>query len=258
MRIVIVNVNTTAAVTESLRRQAAKFASAGTEIEAVTPFFGPRAVEAYFDSQISAVAVMDRVAALTTPYDAIIEGGFGEAALPGLQEMVSVPVISITEAAALVACLLGHRFSVITTVPRAARQIADRLLLAGLRDRCVSIRPTSLGILDINRDPDSAVASIIKAASLAVSDDGADVICLGCAGMADLQARVADAVSVPVVDGVSAAVKLAETLHGLGLRPSQPLAGSQQQSEVIGWPLHRNLMPGVGPQAWSTGRPEPA
>ena len=245
MRIVIVNVNTTATVTESLRHHAAKFASPGTEIKAVTPFFGPRAVEAYFDSQISAVAVMDRVAALTTPYDALIEGGFGEAALPGLQEMVSVPVISITEAATFIACLLGMRFSIVTTVPRAAQQIADRLLLAGLRDRCASIRPTGLGVLDIERDPDTAAAAIIDAAAHAVADDGADVICLGCAGMIGLQDQVTEAISAPVVDGVLAAVKLAETLHGLGLKPSQPTPGSQRQPDVVGWPFHRYLTPEV-------------
>jgi allantoin racemase len=240
VRIVLVNVNTSESVTESLRRHAARFAASGTEIHAITPFFGPAAVEGYFDGQISAAAVMDRVAALTEPYDAIIEGGFGEGGQPGLQEMVAVPVISITDAAAFAACLLGRRFSVMTTVPQAARQVADRLLLGGLRDRCASIRPTGLQIPDLERDPGSAVDLIVKTAALAVAEDGADVICLGCAAMADLQDQIAEAVAVPVVEGVSAAVKLAEALHVLGLRPGLK-AGSEPRSQVPGWPLHRYL-----------------
>lgn len=243
MRIVVVNVNTTERITEAIRQQAMKYASPGTDIEAVTPFFGPSAVEDSFGRHMSAVAVMDRVVAIKEPYDAIVEAGFGENGREGLQELVAVPVIGITEAAANVACLLGRKFSVVTTIDRAAAQIEERLLLDGLRPRCVSIRPTGIGVLDIDRDPEAATVAIIAEAKLAVDVDKADVICLGCAGMVDLQERVAKAVSVPVVDGVAAAVKLAEALYGLGLRPFVENPGERLRPGTIGWPLHRFLPP---------------
>ncbi len=240
VRIVIVNVNTTEAITESVHRQATAVAASGTRIDAVTPFFGPAAVEGYFDSYISAAAVLDRVAAVTGDYDAVIEAGFGESAQAGLQEMVDVPVISITEAAAHLACLLGHRYSVVTTVHRAVRQIGERLLVAGLSQRCASVRATGLGVLDLERDTGLAISKIAEAAQLAVSQDGADAICLGCAGMVGLQERVAAAVDVPVIDGVAAAVKLAESMHALGLRP-RASRDTSPKSGIVGWPLHQHL-----------------
>jgi allantoin racemase len=246
VRIVIVNVNTTEAITESVRRQAAAVAASGTQIDAVTPFFGPTAVEGYFGSYISAAAVLDRVAAVTGDYDAVIEAGFGESAQAGLQEMVDVPVISITEAAAHLACLLGHRYSVVTTVNRAVRQISERLLVAGLNTRCASIRATGLGVLDLDRDAGLAMDKIAEAARLAVAEDGAEAICLGCAGMVDLRDRVAAAVDVPVIDGVAAAVKLAEAMHALRLRP-RPAEKPSVPPEIVGWPLHRHLNLGTSP-----------
>ena len=55
----------------------------------------------------------------------------------------------------------------------------------------------------------------------ALTQDGAEAIVLGCAGMADLAERIGDALGVPVVDGVTAGVKLVEALVALGLRTSK-------------------------------------
>jgi allantoin racemase len=55
----------------------------------------------------------------------------------------------------------------------------------------------------------------------AIEEDGAEAIVLGCAGMADLAAELTRQHGIPVVDGVAAAVKLAESLVGLGLKTSK-------------------------------------
>jgi allantoin racemase len=246
MRILVVNVNTTASMTEVIRSQAERFASPGTEIVALTPFFGPESVEGNFESYLAAVAVMDRVLAYEEPYDAVVQAGFGEHGREGLQELLDVPVVDITEAAAHVACLIGHRYSVVTTLDRAVSQIEDRLKLAGLLERCASVRASGLGVLELEESPERAVAAIVDQAKRAVEDDRAEVICLGCGGMAGLDEQVLAATGVPVVDGVSAAVRLAESLVGLGLRTSKVRTYAPPRPKALkSWPLSTHL--GVRP-----------
>jgi allantoin racemase len=237
-RILVVNVNTTETMTRLIADQARGAASPGTEIIAATPTFGPQSVESILQSHLSAVGVVDRVIAERSRYDAVILAGFGELGREALQEAVDVPVVDITDAAAHLACLLGRSFAVVTTVDRAIPAIEDRLLLNGLRARCASIRSVDVGVLDLDVDPRATQAAIIAAARAAVAQDRAEVICLGCAGMSGLAEIVAAEVGVPVVDGVTAAVRLAESLYGLGLSTSKsrtyaPTPGGPMR----GWPL---------------------
>jgi allantoin racemase len=133
-------------------------------------------------------------------YDAVILAGFGEHGKDALQAMLAVPVLDIAEAAA-------H----------------DRLALAGLAAHCVSVRACGLGTAEVDADPAGAVQAIVAEAARAVAEDGADVICLGCAGMAGVSAAISAKLGVPAVDGVAAAVALAQALVGLG--PSTSKAG---------------------------------
>jgi allantoin racemase len=238
VRILTVNVNSTESMTALIGEQARASASPGTEIVAVTPRFGPASVESILESHLSAVGVLDAVMHAPGPYDAVILAGFGELGREALQELVEVPVVDITDAAAHLACLLGRSFAVVTTVPRAVPAIEDRLTLAGLRARCVAVRAIQMSVLDLEADPDATAAAITAAATRAVHDDGAEVICLGCAGMAGLAERVSAQVGVPVVDGVTAAVTLAESLHRLRLRTSKVgFSAPSPDKPIKGWPL---------------------
>ena len=221
MRILVVNVNTTQSMTETIGETARAVAAPGTEIVALTPSFGAESVEGNYESYLAAIAVMETVRSYREPYDAVIQAGYGEHGREGLQELLEVPVVDITEAAASTAQFLGHRYSVITTLDRAVPLIEDRLKLAGLTDRCASVRASGLAVLDLEADPELAVEAIVAEAIRAVTDDRAEVICLGCGGMAGLTEQVEARTGVPVVDGVAAAVTIAESLVRLGLRTSK-------------------------------------
>jgi allantoin racemase len=238
MRILIANVNTTKAMTETIRAQAAACASPGTEVIGLTPDIGPESVEGNFESYLAAVAVMDAVVRYDGPYDAVIQAGYGEHGREGLQELLDVPVVDITEAAAQLAMLVGRSYSVVTTLDRAVPQIEDRLRLAGLSERCASVRASGLAVLELEQDPDRAVDAIVAQAVRAVAEDRAEAICLGCGGMAGLNQKVAAATGVPVIDGVAAAVTLAESLVRLGLTTSKIRTYARPHPKTItGWPL---------------------
>lgn len=237
MRILVVNVNTTESMTDAIAEQARKAASPGTEIVGLTPFFGAESCEGNFESYLAAIAVMDRVMSYSEPYDAVIQAGFGEHGREGLQELLNVPVVDITEAAAIMAGLLGHRFSIVTTLDRTVPLIEDRLLLAGLSARCASVVASGMSVLQLETEPEQAVTAIVERCREVVERDHAEVICLGCGGMAGLDQAVRNAVDVPIVDGVAAAVKLAESLVGLGLTTSKSRTyAPPRPKRVVGWP----------------------
>lgn len=240
MRILIVNVNTTAAITESIGSQARKVAAEGTEIVALTPQFGAESVEGNFESYLCAVGVMDAVLRYDQPFDAVIQAGYGEHGREGLQELLDVPVVDITEAAASTAMFLGHKYSVVTTLDRTVPLIENRLRLAGLYQSCASVRASGLAVLELEADPERAVNAIVEQAVAAVSQDKAEVICLGCGGMTDLAAKVRERTGAPVVDGVAAAVTIAESLVRLGLTTSKVRTFAQpRRKRITGFPLSR-------------------
>ncbi|GAB2647420.1 aspartate/glutamate racemase family protein [Saccharopolyspora gloriosae] len=237
MRILVVNVNTTATITESIGEQAAGVAAPGTEIVPLTPSFGAESVEGNYESYLAAVAVMEAVRAYPEPFDAVIQAGYGEHGREGLQELLDVPVVDITEAAASTAQFVGRSYSVVTSLDRTVPLIEDRLSAAGLSDRCASVRASGMAVLDLDRDPAAAVDAIAEQAVRAVEDDRAEVICLGCGGMSGLAERVVERTGVPVVDGVTAAVTIAESLVRLGLTTSKVRTyAPPRPKKMTNWP----------------------
>ena len=238
MRILVANVNTTASMTHAIGESARSVASPGTEIIELTPDFGADSCEGNFESYLAAIAVMDKVVRYEGEYDAVIQAGYGEHGREGLQELLNVPLVDITTAAASTAQFLGHKYSVVTTLDRTVPLIEDRLKLSGLLDRCASVRASGLGVLELESDPDRAVDAIVEQARQAVEIDKAEVIVLGCGGMAELEERVRQATGVPIVDGVRAAVTVAESLVRMGLSTSKVRTyATPRPKTVIGWPL---------------------
>jgi allantoin racemase len=239
VRIVVTNCNTTREMTAGIVRGARSAAGPGTTVTGLTPAWGPASAEGWLDSYLSAAAVLD---ALRTydgpPYDAVVLAGFGEHGREGVRELVDVPVVDITEAAAHLACLLGRRYGVVTTLERSCGQIEDSLELAGVGRNCAAVVAAGLGVLDLG-DPDRTQTAFLAAAERA-RRAGAEVLVLGCAGMTGLERAVGERLGLPVVDGVAAAVKLAEALAGLGLRTSRTGSFAKPEPKRRAWRAPRD------------------
>jgi allantoin racemase len=238
VRLLVVNPNTSTAMTAVIGAAARAAASAGTEIQAINPGYGAAAIDSAMESYLAAVAVMDAVLAVSQPYDAVILAGFGEHGRDGLAELLTVPVFDIAECAAQVAQLVGYRYSVITTLQRSVAAVTDRLRLAGLEQRCASVRACGLGTAAVDADPAAAVTALLAQARIAVTDDHAEVIVLGCGGMAGLAARITAELGVPVIDPVAAGVRIAEAVVGLGVTTSKICSYAPPEPNPIShWPL---------------------
>jgi allantoin racemase len=161
VRILVVNPNTTATMTETMRAGAQRYARAGTEIVAVEPTWGPESIEGFLEGFLSAAAVLERLATYPDPVDAVLLAGYGEPGLQGAMELMDVPVLDVTSASAHVACLVAHRFGVVTTLDRCIPQIEEALGSVGLLGRCSGIRASGLAVLEIEQDEERTMAAMI-------------------------------------------------------------------------------------------------
>jgi allantoin racemase len=220
MRIRVVNPNTTASMTVTIGECARAVAGPGVTVEAVNPATGPVSIESHFDDAMSVPGVLAEVAAGERDgVDAFVIACFGDPGLLAAREVASGPVIGIAEAAMRAASYLGRGFSVVTTLERTVGHTRDLALAYGLERHCRGVHATGIPVVELETDPE-AYAIVLGAARAALDTDGSDVIVLGCAGMADLCARLQHDLGVPVVDGVAAATLTARSLVELGLATS--------------------------------------
>jgi allantoin racemase len=218
----IVNGNTSAAMTRSIAEAAKKAARPDTTIRAVEPAFGPASIEGYYDDAFAVPGLLVRIAeGEADGVDAHVIACFDDTGLDAARAAANAPVVGIGEAAFHYASLLCHRFSVVTTLSRSVAVIESNLLRYGLDRRCARVRATDIPVLALDDPSSNARARIAGEIAAALEHDGADAIVLGCAGMADLAASLSDEFGVPVVDGVAAAVTLAEGLAAIRLKTSK-------------------------------------
>ncbi len=222
MKIRVINPNTTISMTDKIGEAARKIASPGTVIVASNPKSGPVSIESHFDEAISAVGVTEEVrAGESDNTDAYIVACFGDPGLLAARELTAAPVIGIAEAAFHVATLISTRFSVVTTLGRTGI-IAEHLLqVYGFSHHCRKVRAAEIPVLDLEDDSDAALDRIVEECLRAKAEDNIGAIVLGCGGMADLRSHIQEKVGLPMVEGVTAAVKLAESLVSLGLGTSK-------------------------------------
>ena len=218
----VVNPNTTASMTRSIAAAARAAARADTVIRAVEPAFGPVSIEGFYDDAFAVPGLLARIAeAEGEGVDAHVIACFDDTGLDAARALATAPVVGIGEAAFHVASLLAHRFSVVTTLARSIAVIEDNLLRYGLDRRCARVRAAEVPVLALENPASGARARIEAEIADALDRDAAEAIVLGCAGMADLARSLSTQFSVPVVDGVAAAVTLAEALATLRLSTSK-------------------------------------
>lgn len=221
MKILLINPNTTASMTQAIAHAARAVAAPGTEIVAAQPSFGPASIECHYDEAFAAAGVAEQVRLGGAAADAVVIACFGDPGLDAAREATSAPVLGIAEAAFHAASFLATRFSVVTTLTRTC-VIAERLVQRyGFEAQCAGVHGTDIPVLDLEEAGDALVGQIEEAARAALARDRSGAIVLGCAGMAPLCSELSKRLGVPVIDGVAAAVKFAEALGALGLRTSR-------------------------------------
>jgi Asp/Glu/hydantoin racemase len=224
MKLLLINPNISDSVSDLIRAEAQRSAAPGTEIEVCTAPFGVAYIETRFEALIGAYAAAQLAAEHHERFDAIVVAAFGDPGLPGLREALPCPVTGLTEAALASACLLGHRISIVAISQRIRAWYRETVHAYGLSGRLASIRGLDEPLADIGNVQGDKTERLAALAERCVDEDGADVIVLAGAPLAGLARTLHGKLPVPVVDGVSSAVRHAETL--VALKPGHARRGS--------------------------------
>lgn len=223
MRIKIINPNTSISMTKEIELCANKYASSGTDIITVNPKIGVDSIECYVDEYLAIPGLIKEIliGECDEYIDAYIIACFGDPGLQAARELTSKPVLGIAESAIAAAKMIAPNFSIISVLDRSIKVTEDVVKNYGAKDFCRSIRSTGLSVLEFGRNPQEGLSAIKKQCRLALDEDGAECLLLGCAGFVGFVEDMTKEFSVPVLDGVMPAVKFAEALVGMGLKTSK-------------------------------------
>lgn len=220
MRIRVINPNTTEAMTKSIAAAAQSAAWAQTSVTAVNPSMGPASIGNHYDEALSVPGILAEIRrAESEGTDGYVLACFGDPGLDAARELATGPVLGIAEAAMHTASHLGRGFSVVTTLERTAGRAWDLAERYGMSRFCRGVHGCDIAVLDLEQNPRTRDI-LVEHCRRAAHDDGSDVIVLGCAGMARLCRDISGEIGLPVIDGVTAAVNLVQSLVSMGLRKS--------------------------------------
>jgi allantoin racemase len=249
MRILVLNSNTSEIVTGKVEPVARAAASPGTEIVAVTGTFGPRVIGTRSENALAEHSTLALLARHAPGCDAAVIAVSYDTGLKAARELFDIPVVGMTEAGLLTACMLGGRIGVVTFGRRvlplyqeviAGYGLAGRVAGWRVMESAAAYRPGAHPELD---------RELVAAANDLVEREFAEAILITGAVMAGVPARLQPEVPVPIVDCIVCAVRQAELLAGLHF--PKPRAGSYAPPsgrEIVG------LEPEIA-RAFEKGRP---
>jgi allantoin racemase len=228
-RLAVLHVNTNPAGVDELSESVAAALPAEATFEVLCAKRGAESVESYADEAIAAAEVCELVRG-NPSFDAYLVGCFSDPGVDAARELTTAPVVGVSEAAYVSACLIARRFAVLTTLRRGVPELEDSLRERGIAHRCVAVVATDVPVADHGpQNPDSTRA-LIDAGRRSLSL-GAEALVLACAGMAGVGRAVAEAVGLPVCDGVGFGALLAYSTWKAGLQTSK--AGGYSWPEPV-------------------------
>lgn len=220
MRLLLVNSNSTTAVTERMVATANTVAAPQTAITGVTAA-GVAVIRSHLDFADAAVQTVLALQQNASGHDAAIIGCFGDPGLKAARQALDIPVVGLAEAAMLMAHTLGGRYSMITFGQHNAINMTDLARSYGLHTRLASVRIADVKHSEMLADPNQALNACIAVGQQALFDDGADVLILGGGPVAGMAHQVAAKLNAPVLDSIACATKLAESLAVCGYQTSR-------------------------------------
>ena len=221
MRILVINPNTSVAMTRAIARELLAVKRPDTELEVVNPEEGPEAIECAYDESRAVPEMLKLVQkAPEQGFDAVVIACFSDPGLDAARELVEIPVVGIQEASMYLAAMLGSSFGVLTTLERrvpARRHYAASL---GLGEKLVATPVLNIPVAEtvgsLTRMKETALARSREAL-----EKGAEVLILGCAGLGDWAHDLQQQMGVPVINPNAAGLKIAELLVDLKLAQSK-------------------------------------
>lgn len=223
MKILVANPNSSEIVTDIIMTSAAKKKRPDTELVRLTNPKGTKNIDCGFADYQSVWsfqrAILEKIQ--QEPVDAVVLAGFGNVGVFALKELLDIPVVSISEGAQTVACMLGHKYSILTMLRQFIPYQEDLVRLYGFEHKCASVRGINVNVENCVTNRDSTLAELKEEILKIVEQDGAEVVVLGCAGLCGYDEALSELTGLPVLDPVTVSVTIAEMLVSNGLSQSK-------------------------------------
>lgn len=208
-QIVVINPNSTEAVTQAIDEAMAPLRLiGGPEIVCRTLREGPPGIESQRDADSVIAPLCRAIAAEDAEAAAFVIACFSDPGLHSAREVTEKPVLGIAECGILTALTLGHRFGVLAILARSVPRHLRYIAAMGITQRLAGDLPIGLGVTELG-DARKTLGRMIEVGSELRDRHGADVLVMGCAGMARYRAELEEAVRLPVVEPTQAAVTMA-------------------------------------------------
>jgi allantoin racemase len=223
MKLLVVNPNSSETVTGAIMESAKRVASPGTELVGVTTKGGTRNIDSAFGDYLSGAYMIRTCLEAVEIHkpDAVVLAGFGRVGIDALKEALTIPVVSISEASMAIACLLGHRFTTLTMLQQFIPYQQDLVRYYGFEAKCASVRAINVNVEECVTNREKTLRELTEQIRKIVSEDRAEVVILACAGLCGYDTELSRLAGIPVLDPVAVAVKVAESLVGLGVSHSK-------------------------------------
>jgi allantoin racemase len=209
MRILVINPNSTEAVTRGIDEAVEPLRiPGGPGIDCVTLKEGPPGIETqqHVDGVVS--PLLSLIQRNEQQYAAFVIACYSDPGLHAAREATRKPVLGISECGILTALTLGHRFGVIAilqkSIPRHLRYVGAM----GVSDRLAAELPVGIPVVELS-DEKKTFGRMVEVGKALRQDHGADVVVMGCAGMARYRKPLQDEIGIPVVEPTQAAVGMA-------------------------------------------------
>lgn len=216
MKILIINPNSSVEMSAAIQNVAEIYANGDFEVKTVPTPNAPEYIDYYTDQALAAPGMMQIVKENEAEYDAFIVACHCDPNLDLLKQITDKPVVGIGEASMKLATMLGHSFSVVSAGKHSIPNKRALVHKYGLDNDCASVR----GPKDDFDDP-TVEGPYLNAAQIAMEEDLAEVIVLGCAGFAGMSEKMSAELGVPVLDGVVSALIIATGLVKAGYTTSK-------------------------------------
>jgi Asp/Glu/hydantoin racemase len=179
----------------------------GPAIRCTTLADGPFGIESQKDVE-QVTLPLRRLVEADNAADAFVIACFSDPGLQVCREATRRPVFGISECGVLTALGRGDRFGVVAIQAASVARHRRYLRELGLTERFAGERPLGMSVAETTSG-DGTFARIEAVSRELVDKDGADVIVLGCAGMARHRRPLEEKLGVPVIDPTQAAVAMA-------------------------------------------------
>jgi len=220
-KILVINPITTDSFNNMAKSYLEELKSPDIEIEVVNIKAGPSSIETFYDEAFALPEILKTIEKYKAECNAIVINCFADPAVNAARELTDIPVVGPAEASMMIALMLGHRFGVISTFRNSGPWVELQARNMGIEEKLAGAIGVDIPVLELEKDFKKTVRYLINAARNLIDSKGAEVIVLGCTGMAPVARIIKKELGVPVVEPMTAAFKMAELMVSLKLNHSK-------------------------------------